>query len=173
MEVGPADFVWVVANPGSRFAVGVVAAGVRREIALYAAPLDTLGKPRDVTLTPGNHDAPYLAPFERVFLPFRRFERHVGPAPYQSWRKAGVGVRGINTARGALIDEAALVEGVRSGGGEPTLDREPPETVFAGAGGGLGHRTSPLGAAFRGSCPGSSTGRTDFVATDSANAVNS
>ena len=61
--------------------------------------LNSLPEPRLVT--PGNHDAPYLAPFERVFLPFRRFEQHICAAPAQSWRGAGVGVRGLNTARGA------------------------------------------------------------------------
>lgn len=61
--------------------------------------LDTL--PAPLLVTPGNHDAPYLAPVERVFAPFRRYERHIGPAPEQSWRGEGVGVRGLNTARGA------------------------------------------------------------------------
>ncbi|RAK64984.1 metallophosphoesterase family protein [Phenylobacterium kunshanense] len=64
-----------------------------------AAWLDGLPEPRLVT--PGNHDAPYLAPLERIFAPFRRYERHVGPAPAQSWRGKGVAVRGVNTARGA------------------------------------------------------------------------
>ena len=59
----------------------------------------TCREPRLVT--PGNHDAPYLAWAERIFAPFRRYERYIGPAPAQSWRGAGVAVRGINTARGA------------------------------------------------------------------------
>jgi 3',5'-cyclic AMP phosphodiesterase CpdA len=57
--------------------------------------------PEPRLVTPGNHDAPYLAWAERIFAPFRRYERYVGPAPAQGWRGAGVGVRGINTARGA------------------------------------------------------------------------
>lgn len=57
--------------------------------------------PQPQLVTPGNHDAPYLAWAERIFAPFRRFERHVGPARDQSWRQDGVAVRGINTARGA------------------------------------------------------------------------
>lgn len=61
--------------------------------------LESLPEPRFVT--PGNHDAPYLAWAERIFSPFRRFERYIGPAPFQSWRRGGVAVRGINTARGA------------------------------------------------------------------------
>jgi len=61
--------------------------------------LNSLPEPRLVT--PGNHDAPYIAWAERIFAPFRRFERHIGPAPAQTWRQDGVAVRGINTARGA------------------------------------------------------------------------
>jgi 3',5'-cyclic AMP phosphodiesterase CpdA len=61
--------------------------------------LNSLPEPRLVT--PGNHDAPYLAPLERVFMPFQRFEKHIGRAPAQNWRGQGVGVRGLNTARGA------------------------------------------------------------------------
>jgi len=69
------------------------------EFEAAVAWLEALPQPQLVT--PGNHDAPYLAWAERIFAPFRRFERYVGPAPTQSWRQAGVAVRGINTARGA------------------------------------------------------------------------
>ncbi|PZQ64914.1 MAG: metallophosphoesterase [Phenylobacterium zucineum] len=69
------------------------------EFEAAAGWLEALPEPRLVT--PGNHDAPYLAPVERVFAPFRRFERHIGPARIQSWRQGGVAVRGVNTARGA------------------------------------------------------------------------
>jgi 3',5'-cyclic AMP phosphodiesterase CpdA len=71
----------------------------RFEFEAAAAWLKQLPEPRLVT--PGNHDAPYLAVVERVFAPFRRFERYVGAAPFQSWRAGGVAVRGVNTARGA------------------------------------------------------------------------
>ncbi|HEX7887617.1 MAG TPA: metallophosphoesterase [Phenylobacterium sp.] len=71
----------------------------RREFEAAAAWLDALPQPQLVT--PGNHDAPYLAWAERVIAPFRRFERYVGSAPAQTWRADGVAVRGINTARGA------------------------------------------------------------------------
>lgn len=57
--------------------------------------------PEQRLVTPGNHDAPYLAPVERVFAPFRRFERYIGPAATQTWLGGGVAVRGLNTARGA------------------------------------------------------------------------
>lgn len=69
------------------------------EFEAAVAWLDGLPDPRLVT--PGNHDAPYLAWAERIFAPFRRFETYVGAAPFQSWRHGGVAVRGINTARGA------------------------------------------------------------------------
>lgn len=49
---------------------------------------------------PGNHDAPYLAFAERLFVPFRRYERLIGPAWAQSHMGGGFAVRGLNTARG-------------------------------------------------------------------------
>lgn len=58
------------------------------------------GLPGPRLVTPGNHDAPYLSPLERVFTPFRRFERWIGPAPAQTHLGAGFAVRGVNTARG-------------------------------------------------------------------------
>ena len=45
MAVSTADFVFVRATPGSPHAVATVVAGVQREIALYTAPLATVGKP--------------------------------------------------------------------------------------------------------------------------------
>lgn len=86
------------------FALTVVSGDLTRfaevsEFEAAAAWLQTLPEPRLVT--PGNHDAPYLAWAERIFAPFRRYERYVGPAPTQGWRGDGVAVRGINTARGA------------------------------------------------------------------------
>lgn len=52
-------------------------------------------------VTPGNHDAPYLAWAERIFTPFRRYERLIGPAAAQTHLGGGFAVRGLNTARGA------------------------------------------------------------------------
>ena len=71
------------------------------EFKAAAAWLNALPHPRFVT--PGNHDAPYLAWAERIVAPFRRYERYIGPAGAQSWRGAGAAVRGINTARGAQL----------------------------------------------------------------------
>jgi len=91
VRTGDFDLV-VVSGDLTRF--GEVA-----EFQSAAAWLATLPEPRLVT--PGNHDAPYLAWAERLFAPFRRYEHHIGPAPTQAWRGEGVAVRGINTARGA------------------------------------------------------------------------
>lgn len=71
------------------------------EFEAAAAWLGSLPHPRFVT--PGNHDAPYLAWAERIVAPFRRYERFIGPSRAQSWRGKGAAVRGINTARGAQL----------------------------------------------------------------------
>jgi 3',5'-cyclic AMP phosphodiesterase CpdA len=52
-------------------------------------------------VTPGNHDAPYLAWAQRLFTPFRRYEKTIGPAATQRHLAGGFAVRGLNTARGA------------------------------------------------------------------------
>ena len=89
---------------GGDFELTIVSGDLTRfaemcEFEAAIAWLQTLPQPQLVT--PGNHDAPYLAWAERIFAPFRRFERYVGPASAQSWRRTGVAVRGVNTARGA------------------------------------------------------------------------
>lgn len=68
------------------------------EFAAAAAWLSELPGPRLVC--PGNHDAPYLAWWERFFSPFKRFERTIGPVDPQIHLSPGLAVRGINTARG-------------------------------------------------------------------------
>ena len=45
MAVRRTDFVFVIAQPGSRFAIAIVANGVQREAAIYTAPLVSVGKP--------------------------------------------------------------------------------------------------------------------------------
>jgi prolyl oligopeptidase len=45
VDVPRTDFPYVLAIPGSRHAIAAVYAGVQREIALYTAPLATVGKP--------------------------------------------------------------------------------------------------------------------------------
>ncbi|MDB5495577.1 MAG: 3,5-cyclic-nucleotide phosphodiesterase, partial [Phenylobacterium sp.] len=69
------------------------------EFEAAAAWLATLKGPR--LITPGNHDAPYLAWLERIVTPFRRFEAAIGPAAAQTHLGDGFAVRGVNTARGA------------------------------------------------------------------------
>jgi 3',5'-cyclic AMP phosphodiesterase CpdA len=69
------------------------------EFQAAAAWIESLKPPKLVT--PGNHDAPYLAWAERIFAPFRRYERLIGPAAAQTYEGGGLAVRGLNTARGA------------------------------------------------------------------------
>ena len=73
--------------------------GEVREFQQARAWLD--GLPDRRLVTPGNHDAPYLAWVERIFAPFRRFERWIGQSPAQTYSGGGFAVRGVNTARGA------------------------------------------------------------------------
>lgn len=58
------------------------------------------GLPHPRVVTPGNHDTPHIGLLHRAIAPFGRFETFIGPAAAQSWRGAGVAVRGVNTARG-------------------------------------------------------------------------
>jgi 3',5'-cyclic AMP phosphodiesterase CpdA len=86
------------------FDLVVVTGDVTRyaEVVEFEAAADWLRRVRAPTLvTPGNHDAPYLAPAERIFAPFRRYEHAIGPAPAQTYLGGGFAVRGLNTARGA------------------------------------------------------------------------
>lgn len=59
------------------------------------------GLPGEKLVTPGNHDAPYLAWMARIFTPFRRFEATFGAAWRQRFRSDSLAVAGLNTARGA------------------------------------------------------------------------
>lgn len=72
--------------------------GEKAEFAAAARWLESLRGPKLVC--PGNHDAPYLAFAERLFTPFRRYERTIGPAWAQTHMGGGFAVRGLNTARG-------------------------------------------------------------------------
>ncbi|MFT4934673.1 MAG: 3',5'-cyclic AMP phosphodiesterase CpdA [Pseudoalteromonas distincta] len=72
------------------------------EVAELEAARDWLERlPRPWLVTPGNHDAPYLAWYERIFTPFARYERIIGPAWSQSHLDDQIAVAGVNTARGA------------------------------------------------------------------------
>lgn len=72
--------------------------GEKGEFASAAAWLKQLPEPRLVT--PGNHDAPYLAWHDRLFTPFARYERAIGRARFQTHLSPGLAVYGVNTARG-------------------------------------------------------------------------
>ena len=91
LRAGPFDLVVISGD--------ITALGEVSEFERAAAWIATLPEPR--LITPGNHDAPYLAWAERIVTPFRRYEQHIGPAAAQNWRGNGVAVRGVNTARGA------------------------------------------------------------------------
>ena len=45
VDIARTDFPYVIVTPGSRYAIAAIIAGVQRELLLYAAPLDTVGKP--------------------------------------------------------------------------------------------------------------------------------
>jgi len=73
--------------------------GEAAEFAAAAAWLE--GLQGAALVTPGNHDAPYFAVFQRLFTPFRRFAARIGRVDAQTWRAPGLAVSGVNTARGA------------------------------------------------------------------------
>lgn len=66
----------------------------------FRAAADWIRKlPGPCLVTPGNHDVPYATP-GRLFSPFTRFERALGPAWTEFWRDDRLAVRSFNTARG-------------------------------------------------------------------------
>jgi len=72
--------------------------GEKGEFAAAAAWLRSL--PFPVFVTPGNHDAPYLAWIERFFDPFARYAAAIGPVEPPPHLSPGLAVYGLNTARG-------------------------------------------------------------------------
>jgi len=87
-----------------RFDLTVVSGDLTRWAEAYefeAAAAWLSGLPGPKLVAPGNHDAPYKAWAQRLFAPFRRFERRIGPASVQTHLGEGVAVYGLNTARGA------------------------------------------------------------------------
>lgn len=104
--------------------------GETAEFRKARAWLDALPERRLVT--PGNHDAPYLAWGERIFAPFRRFERWIGPAPVQTFSGGGFAVRGVNTARGAqprLNWSKGQISVRQAQAAADWFDTQPPEDV--------------------------------------------
>ena len=68
------------------------------EFAAARGWLDRLPKP--LLVTPGNHDSPYLALGERLFTPFDRYAKAIGPVDHQTLVADGLALHGLNTARG-------------------------------------------------------------------------
>jgi 3',5'-cyclic AMP phosphodiesterase CpdA len=72
--------------------------GSEAEFASAAAWLAELPGPY-LTL-PGNHDTPWFGLVQRVFDPFGRFERSIGPADEGAFQDPSMVVRAFNSARG-------------------------------------------------------------------------
>jgi len=75
--------------------------GLAEEFAAAAAWLARL--PGERLVIPGNHDSPYFNPFSRVFLPFGRYARWIGPPDAIRAERAGLRIHGANSARGAQM----------------------------------------------------------------------
>ena len=58
------------------------------------------GLPGPQLMTPGNHDTPWYGLIQRVFSPFGRYEKALGPAAGDGFDKPGLRVRAMNSARG-------------------------------------------------------------------------
>ena len=56
--------------------------------------------PAPVMALPGNHDTPWLGLAQRVFDPFGRFARSIGPAAETAFQNQKMVVRAFNSARG-------------------------------------------------------------------------
>ena len=96
-----AAIAWLNAEPLDLVVVSgdLTRYGEPAEFAAAAAWLAAVDHPKLVT--PGNHDAPYFAVAQRLFVPFRRFRAKIGPVWSQCHATGGLAVRGLNTARGA------------------------------------------------------------------------
>jgi len=73
--------------------------GLPKEFRAAAAWLRRL--PNPTILTPGNHDTPYWNIPLRALRPFERYRRYIGPPKCAAFDGGALGVRTINTARGA------------------------------------------------------------------------
>lgn len=54
-------------------------------------------------VVPGNHDTPYFSLAKRLFAPWKRYERHFGEVQRTSFRRAGLAIATVNTARGVQL----------------------------------------------------------------------
>jgi 3',5'-cyclic AMP phosphodiesterase CpdA len=91
LNAEPLDLV-VISGDLTRYGEPGEFAAAAKWLAAIAAP---------TLVTPGNHDAPYFAVVQRLFVPFHRFRAKIGSAWTQCHVAAGLAVRGLNTARGA------------------------------------------------------------------------
>lgn len=54
-------------------------------------------------VVPGNHDTPYFDLVRRIFAPWERYERHFGGLSTDPFRRQGLAIARINTARGVQL----------------------------------------------------------------------
>ena len=76
----------------------VTQAGLQHEFDAAAEWIGAL--PGPVMVTPGNHDVPVPGVIDRIFWPFRRYERAFGPAWTVAHEQEGLAACAFNTARG-------------------------------------------------------------------------
>lgn len=54
-------------------------------------------------VVPGNHDTPYFDLVRRLFSPWERYQRHFGPLTQDLFRRQGLAIASVNTARGVQL----------------------------------------------------------------------
>lgn len=94
---------YIMANPFDLLAVtgDVTTIGAEAEFRAAAEWLRALPGPQ--LGTPGNHDTPYANLIARLFWPFRRYDKYLGPAWRDGFSGPGLMAQSINTSRGAQI----------------------------------------------------------------------
>ena len=93
------DYAHAVPNDLVLVTGDITQRGYRREFEAAGRWLEALPEP--VFVTVGNHDVPYWNVPDRLFRPWRRFERATGhPAHDHEFRSDRLMVRGVTTARG-------------------------------------------------------------------------
>jgi 3',5'-cyclic AMP phosphodiesterase CpdA len=75
--------------------------GAPSEFAAAKAWIDHLAA--ETLIVPGNHDTPYFSLVRRLFIPWRRYERHFGPLSNAAAQRPGVAIASVNTARGVQL----------------------------------------------------------------------
>ena len=85
----------------------------RREFEAARAFLDGLGAP--VLAVPGNHDIPLFNVWARFAHPLAAYRRHISPETGPFFRREGLAVLGVNTARSNTWKDGRLSEGQIAG----------------------------------------------------------